>query len=70
MRKSEKSIDEPLLSVQELADRLGVGTMWIYIRTAKTGTRGGIPHLKAGRLLRFRWSEIIAWMESGQAAQF
>jgi excisionase family DNA binding protein len=65
-----KTKDEELLSVKELADRLGVGPMWVYIRTSPQGTRGGIPHLKVGRFCRFRWSEVLHWIESGKAARF
>jgi len=64
---SKKFADEPLLSVRELAERLGVSTGWVYGRTA-AGSRSGIPFVKLGTLCRFRWSDVSAWIESGKAA--
>lgn len=51
---------ERLLDVQGLADYLGVKPSWVY---GKVQTRE-LPHLRAGRYLRFRLSDVLAWMES------
>ncbi len=51
--------DDPWLSSDEACDYLKVKRDWLYDRTVK----GEIPHRKIGRLLRFRRSELDAWME-------
>ncbi len=51
---------EPMLTTKELADYLGVAPQAIHdLRTAGRGPRG----IKVGRELRFRTSEIQAWLD-------
>jgi excisionase family DNA binding protein len=50
---------EPYVSVPVVAELLGVPASWVYERTA----RGEIPYRRVGRYLRFRISEIEAWLE-------
>ena len=52
-----------LLKVEEVAALLRVPKSWIYMRTYE-GAPEAIPHIKLGRHLRFRRSEIVAWVES------
>lgn len=61
-----KVSEEPLLSVRQLAERLQVGPMWLYLRVEGFGSRGTIPHYRLGRLIRFRWSEILVWLEENR----
>lgn len=49
---------DKLLTPQEIADLLGVKKSTIYSWTHQ----GFIPFVKAGRLLRFRQSEVISWV--------
>ncbi len=50
---------EPILSLSELAARLGVTPQTIYdLRTQGRGPRG----FRVGRQLRFRVSEVDAWL--------
>lgn len=49
---------EPLLTVQEVADLLGVGKTWVY----EAVREGRIPHLRFGRSVRFRRDAIDAWL--------
>jgi excisionase family DNA binding protein len=51
---------DPLLSVRELCAVLGVPPATIYQLTH----RGRIPHFKIANRLRFRQSEILAWIEA------
>jgi excisionase family DNA binding protein len=51
-----------LLTVAEVAALLRVPRSWLYARTASDGPEA-IPHLKLGRHLRFRRSEVEAWVE-------
>lgn len=53
-----KRTGEPLLDVQELAIDLGVKPDWIYKKTADRS----IPFIKVGRFIKFKKSEIDAWL--------
>lgn len=48
-----------LLTVDEVAARLGVQPSWIT-RAARANR---IPHVRVGRYRRFRWPDIEAWLE-------
>ncbi len=50
---------EPFITVDALAQILGVPKSFIYERTS----RGQIPCYRIGRLLRFRLSEVEAWLD-------
>ncbi len=50
---------ERFITVDDLADVLGVPPSWIYERTA----RGEIPFYRVGRYVRFRLSEVEDWLE-------
>ncbi|TAM79750.1 MAG: DNA-binding protein [Acidobacteria bacterium] len=54
---------EKLLTVRELADRLSVPASWIYERTRRRGI-SRIPHLKMGKYVRFRYSDVQAYLET------
>jgi excisionase family DNA binding protein len=51
---------EKLIGVKEVVDRTGFPQSWIYSQAAAKR----IPHLKCGKYLRFRWSEVERWLES------
>ena len=51
-----------LLTVRDVADMLNVKESWVYI---KTETRE-LPHVKLGRYLRFRLSDIESYLRSQQ----
>ena len=53
-----KGAGEPLLDVPELATELGVKPDWIYKKTADRS----IPFIKVGRFIKFKKSEIDAWL--------
>jgi len=48
----------PLLTAQDVADRLGVRKDWVWAQ-ARAGT---IPHIRLGRYCRFRAEAIEAWI--------
>jgi excisionase family DNA binding protein len=56
-----RKITTDILTLAEVAEMLRVKKMWIYQRTRPKGTRGGIPHYRIGKLLRFDRAEILAW---------
>jgi excisionase family DNA binding protein len=53
-------MDEVLIGVQELSRRYGLPTSWIYAKAEAQQ----IPHLKIGKYVRFRPSEVSAWIEA------
>ena len=53
--------DHDLLTVQEVAKKLRVPVSWVYERTRRRGIEK-MPHLKLGKYLRFRYSEIHEWI--------
>lgn len=48
----------PLLTVDQLAERLGVTKDWIWAQTRA----GHIPHVQLGRYRRFREEAIEEWL--------
>lgn len=58
-------MNEPLLDVEQAKALLNVTTKWIYQRTY----RGELPYLKVGGLLRFRASELDAYLAGCQRGQ-
>lgn len=55
---------EPWLSVEQIAQHLGVSKDAIY----KWIDRKGIPCYKVGRLWKFQRSEVDEWVRSGGAS--
>jgi excisionase family DNA binding protein len=53
---------EPLLCVQDIAAILRVPVSWVYERTRQRGT-DQLPHLKVGKYVRFRLSEVEKYLE-------
>ncbi len=51
-----------LMTVSEVSALLRVPQSWVYARTSGDGEQ--IPHLKLGKLLRFRRSEVERWVEA------
>jgi predicted DNA-binding transcriptional regulator AlpA len=59
-----------ILTLAELAARLKVSRGWVYNQSKRSSRRKSahpLPHFKAGRYLRFRWSEVCKWLESQRA---
>jgi len=54
---------DKLLTPQEIADCLGVKPSTIYQWTHQ----GFIPHIKLGRLLRFKEKDVGIWLEKRTA---
>lgn len=52
---------EPLLTVDEVAELLGVPRSWVYDKSA----RGELPVLKLGHYSRWRWSDIERALADG-----
>jgi excisionase family DNA binding protein len=52
-----------LLTVHEVAEFLRVPVSWVYERTRRRG-RERLPHVKVGKYLRFRLSDLDAYLET------
>ena len=57
---------ERWVSVQEVADHLGINKDTIY----KWIDNRGLPAHKVGRLWKFKLHEVDSWVRSGGAASF
>lgn len=55
------------LSVEELAERLGVHISWIYARTRLRGP-DAIPRVRLGKYVKFRWDEVEEWLQKQNEA--
>jgi excisionase family DNA binding protein len=56
--------DERLLTVPDVAQRLGVGKDYAYDLV----TRGGLPHVRIGRLIRVRPAQLARWVSEHEAS--
>ena len=59
---SNPNLQDELLTVAEVAQAFKVPTSWVYGRTRRRGVER-IPHLKLGKYLRFRTSEVHEWLQ-------
>lgn len=51
-------LEEPLLTPDEVCQLLAVSKRWLYDNTRS----GAIPHVRVGRQLRFRRSDLEEWL--------
>ena len=58
-------MNQNLLTINELAERLKVPKSWLYSKTRETGP-DAIPRLKVGKYLRFYFDEVMAWIQKKQ----
>ena len=53
---------EPILTIEQVAERLQLKPSTVYELTRRRNRRP-LPTLRAGKFLRFRWSEIERWLD-------
>lgn len=56
---------EPILTVEQVAERLQLKPSTVYGLTRRRSRRP-LPVLRAGKFLRFRWSEIERWLDESR----
>jgi excisionase family DNA binding protein len=63
-------VSEPILTVEQLAERLQLKPSTVYELTRRRlNGRPPMPRLRAGKFLRFYFSEVEKWMrENGMPA--
>jgi len=54
-------MNQDLLTIIEMAERLKVPKSWLYSRTRETGS-GSIPRINVGKYIRFIESEVMDWL--------
>jgi excisionase family DNA binding protein len=59
--------NEPILTADQVAERLQLKPSTIYELTRRRNQRP-LPALKAGKFLRFRWSEVEQWLDESRRA--
>ncbi len=55
------SASERLYTSREIADRLGVSDRWVRDHATRRNPR--LPAIKLGPLIRFRWSDVVRFLE-------
>ncbi len=58
--KAPPAQSDDLMGLNQLAAYLGTSKDWIYQRTSKNE----IPHVKIGRLLKFRKADVDRWLST------
>jgi excisionase family DNA binding protein len=53
---------EPILTIEDVAQRLRIEPRTVYELTRKRAKRP-LPVLRVGKFLRFRWSHIEKWLD-------
>ena len=61
-------MNQNLLTVDELAEKLKVPKSWLYSRTRETGLET-IPRFKVGKYIRFVESEVMDWLRKQNKAR-
>ena len=60
----ETGSEDALLDVAQAAALLGVPKSWVYVRVESCAC--DLPHFRVGRYLRFRSSELFAYLEQNR----
>ena len=58
-------MEQNLLTVSELAEKLRVPRSWVYSQTRQTDVNS-IPKIKVGKYLRFNLNDVMEWLEKQQ----
>lgn len=64
---SRTELSDRLLTVEELAEHLGVKTSWVYSHVRRR-SRDRIPAVRLGKYWRFRLADVDRWLEERRAA--
>jgi excisionase family DNA binding protein len=56
------NVSQEFFSIQDLSRHLGIKTSTLYVMVEERS----IPHYRVGKLIRFKRSEIDAWMEGNK----
>ena len=59
---------EPILTIEEIADRLRFDNARTVYELTRKRNRRPLPAHRAGRVLRFYWSEVERWLRGEDVA--
>jgi excisionase family DNA binding protein len=59
---------EPILTPEQVAERLQVDPKTVYSWTRRRNMRPLPAFRPGGKFLRFKWSEVERWLEEGREA--
>lgn len=62
MKGDVQETQDDFLTVQDVASRLRLAPSWVYDQARRASDP--LPHYKIGKYLRFRWSDVLVWIES------
>jgi len=62
---NERPAFEPILTPEQVAERLQIKARTVYELTRRRSIRP-MPVLKVGKYLRFRWSDVERWLDEGR----
>ncbi len=62
MSTDGSSSNGPLLTVEQLAERLNLPASWVYAHTRKQSS-DPIPGFRLGKYWRFREADVLDWLE-------
>jgi excisionase family DNA binding protein len=54
-------MNQDLMTMDEMAERLKVPKSWLYSRTRETG-KDAIPRVMVGKYIRFIESDVLDWL--------
>ena len=54
-------MNDNMLTVKELSEKLKVPASWVYAHTRETG-QNALPRFKVGKYLRFEWDKVETWL--------
>ena len=60
--RGEFTMNQNLLTVDELAEILKTPKSWIYGKSRQTGPEA-IPRIKVGKYLRFELDKVMVWLK-------
>ena len=61
-------MNQNLITVEDLAERLSVPRSWVYHRTRQKGA-DKIPFIRCGKYCRFDFDKVMEWLKKKNEAQ-
>jgi hypothetical protein len=59
---------EPILTPQDIADRLRFGSARTVYELTRRRNKRPLPAMRAGKVLRFYWSDVERWLRGEDVA--
>jgi excisionase family DNA binding protein len=59
---------EPILTIEDIADRLKFDSTRTVYELTRTRNKRPMPAMRAGKFLRFYWSDVEKWLRAEEVA--